>query len=67
MRASSFSRQGRAMTADQFVEFVASVPAEKQVGMYTKLGHLLEAALRTRIKRGLNLDPACQIRHTASA
>ena len=55
------------MSADQFVEFVASVPAEKQVGTYTKLSHLLEAALRIRARRGLNLDPASRIRHTATA
>ena len=57
MRASSFFQRVASMTADEFIEFVASVPAEKQVGMRNKLAHLLEDARTTRIAHGLNLDP----------
>lgn len=56
-----------AMTADQFVEFVASVPSEKQVGVRTKLAHLVESARRIRNIYGLNLDPASQVQTTATA
>ena len=45
------------MTTDQFVEFVASATAEKQVGMRKKLAHLLETANVNRLINGLNLDP----------
>ena len=49
------------MTADQFVEFVASAKAEKQVGMRNKLAHLLETARVNRLENGLNLDPASSV------
>jgi hypothetical protein len=56
-----------AMTADQFVEFVASVPPEKQVGLRTKLAHLMESARRIRDMHGLNMDPVSQVTTTAAA
>jgi hypothetical protein len=49
------------MTAEQFVEFVATLPAEKQAGVGRKLARMVEAALRVREKHGLNLDPATQV------
>jgi hypothetical protein len=55
------------MTAVEFVEFVASVPAEKQVGVRTKLAHLVESARRIREVNGLNLDPVAQVTTTATA
>jgi hypothetical protein len=58
MRASSLSSKvASKMTTDQFVEFVASATAEKQVGMRKKLAHLLETANVNRLINGLNLDP----------
>jgi uncharacterized Ntn-hydrolase superfamily protein len=68
MRASEISVVvGELMTADQFVEFVASVPPEKQVGVWTKLSRILEAARCARATHGLNLDPVTTITTTAKA
>ena len=55
------------MTTDQFVEFVASVQAEKQVGMRKRLAHLLETATVNRLANGLNLDPASNVIMVARA
>jgi hypothetical protein len=68
MRASEDSiALGELMTADQFIEFVASVPPEKQVGVWTKLSRVLEAAHCVRATHGLNLDPVTTISTTAQA
>jgi len=55
------------MTPDEFVEFVASMPSEKQVGARRKLAHLLDSARRIRYKFGMNLDPASKNSTTANA
>ena len=55
------------MTADQFLEFVASLPPEKQVGIRNKLSHLLDTARTIRDIHGLSLDPITRINTTAKA
>jgi hypothetical protein len=55
------------MTADEFVQFVASMPPEKQVGIRNKLSHVLDAARRIREINGLNLDPISRVNTTATA
>jgi hypothetical protein len=67
MRAPLFQQVRKAMTADQFVEFVASVPPEKQVGVLTRLTRLLESARKIRAINGLNLDPVTKVSTTARA
>jgi hypothetical protein len=62
-----FSSKVASMTTDQFVEFVASVQAEKQVGMRKRLAHLLETATVNRLANGLNLDPASNVIMVARA
>jgi hypothetical protein len=55
------------MTAEQFVEFVAALPPEKQVGAGRKLARIVETALRVREKHGLNLDPVARVCAAGSA